>query len=132
MPYGSIMIATNEWGKRKLGIEHLREADEVKGQLGWFFLSAGFAGSFAALCTQPLDVTKTRLQTQTCLQTCNIENCGTVAAMPKYRGFIDTVFTIWRTEGFFAFFRGSSARACISFPAAAISWGTYETVKSLL
>jgi len=138
LPYGSIMVAGNEWGKSMLGIADIRDAQSVRDNIGWFFLSAGLSGACAAICTQPLDVLKTRLQTQDCMLMCGTAECPSPPPAPcglrreaKYTGIRDTVTKIVRQEGYTAFFRGAQARAAICMPSAAISWGTYEAVKSL-
>lgn len=57
VPYSAIMLPINEWLKKTMN---------PSGKLNpiVFFLSGGIAGSVAAALTCPLDVVKTRLQTQ--------------------------------------------------------------------
>lgn len=55
-----------------------------KVSVGWHFASAGVAGVVASACTQPLDVVKTRLQTQEILRV-GFENNAVV-----YRGLLPT------------------------------------------
>eukprot|EP00397_Hematodinium_sp_SG-2012_P005047 GEMP01005064.1.p1 GENE.GEMP01005064.1~~GEMP01005064.1.p1 ORF type:complete len:381 (+),score=85.86 GEMP01005064.1:1247-2389(+) len=173
IPYGCVMVAGNEFGKKRLGLNELQDAESVRRNLGWFFLSAGLSGAVAALCTQPLDVTKTRLQTQDCLLACQTtcvvptttytsassivagrtptfpsgatsSTTSTATSDPcpikapearrqaKYTGIADAFTKILAQEGAATFYKGSLARAAICVPAAAISWGTYESVKSML
>eukprot|EP00913_Durusdinium_trenchii_P016712 g15709.t1 len=62
LPFGSILVASNESLKQILGIRKSRQ--DTRALLPWHFLSAGLSGAIASACTQPLDVVKTRLQTQ--------------------------------------------------------------------
>ena len=57
IPYGGVMVATNESLKQVLNPSGERNIPA-------FFLSGAGAGGLAALITNPLDVAKTRLQTQ--------------------------------------------------------------------
>ena len=88
------------------------------------------AASVASLSTHPLDVIKTRLQTQDvlCKGSCTLR----LNSAPKYPSFSVAVKTILKEEGVNGFYRGLVPRALLSIPAAATCWGTYETVKQLL
>merc|ERR1712187_484015 len=47
-------------------------------------------------------------------------------------GFIEMVWSTYQTHGITGFFRGTLPRICLATPAAAVSWGTYETVRLAL
>jgi solute carrier family 25 iron transporter 28/37 len=81
--------------------------------------AGGVAGGCAALVTTPLDVVKTRLQTQG-------------ATNQRYSGAVDAVRTIYAHEGPNAFVRGMGPRVLFHIPSMAICWTTYESVKYLL
>mmetsp|Transcript_22688 Transcript_22688/g.18780 ORF Transcript_22688/g.18780 Transcript_22688/m.18780 type:complete len:89 (-) Transcript_22688:146-412(-) len=51
---------------------------------------------------------------------------------PRYSSVTSAAKLIWMEEGFRGFFRGMVPRFCLSIPATATCWGTYETVKALL
>lgn len=85
---------------------------------------AGFAGGFAAAFTSPLDVIKTRLQTQGDKQIANNR------MIPLYSGSLHAARTILKTEGYKAFFRGISARVFWIIPSTAIAMSTFEFLKS--
>merc|ERR1719343_1811101 len=76
-----------------------------------YFLCAGFSGGVAAAITSPLDVLKTRYQTQ------------------KELGFFELIRSTYRSSGLTGFFRGTLPRICLATPAAAVSWGTYESIR---
>lgn len=66
LPYGSVFVASNESIKKLLDIRPSRSGEQ-RSVLPWYFLAAGMSGACASMATQPLDVVKTRLQTQDCL-----------------------------------------------------------------
>lgn len=151
IPYAATMVATNETMK-----EFINPHGEH--QMSTFLLSGATSGAVAAIVTTPLDVVKTRLQTQsltvpTLGSTPDVRNFSTstgggggpkvphlklgvanfyTSATPAYTGFVDAVQKIYRTEGTRGFFRGVRPRLMLHTPSLAISWGTYEYVKKLL
>jgi len=80
------------------------------------------AGALGTIVTIPIDVVKTRLQTQ--LQ------------LPKgerlYSGIVDAFRTIVKTEGKGALLRGLVPRLFQTIPAASITFASYEFYKGLL
>mmetsp|Transcript_131527 Transcript_131527/g.420757 ORF Transcript_131527/g.420757 Transcript_131527/m.420757 type:complete len:458 (+) Transcript_131527:92-1465(+) len=185
VPFGGVLVASNESIKLSLGLGggsgSGSRGEALRSELPWYFLSAGLSGALASGATHPLDVIKTRLQTQdvmaqtppwssssssssssagrlrpaditssraSCAATA-AEGAGAAAARaeafavaapspgissltPKYSGFVSAVSTMIREEGWHAFTRGMLPRMLHAVPAAAMCWGTYETVKSWL
>jgi len=76
----------------------------------------------AAAISTPLDVVKTRLQTEG------------VTSNTKYRntGVLSVLRQIIQEEGNQAIWRGLKPRILFHVPSAAICWGTYETMKELI
>ena len=135
-PYGAVLVAANEKIKSLLVPADISESKEAL--LPRFFLSAGLAAACASVLTHPLDVVKTRLQTQDCFckeppVTCprRMAAVPTVRA-PKYTDFFASVKLIHAEEGIRGFYRGLIPRAALSVPGAAMCWGTYESVKTFL
>jgi len=87
-------------------------------------LAGGGAGALGGLLSTPLDVIKTRIQTQNI--TCNYGK--TAGCVSKNNGF-KLCKIICREEGLRGFTRGASARVFYFMPSAAIVWTTYETIK---
>lgn len=138
MPYAAVMMATNESLKKVL--------NPSGGHNLPAFLAAGAgAGAAAAALTTPLDVVKTKLQTQA-LTTADV--CGRsvpqslalecksagLRGMPtrRYTGMAQALRAVWAAEGLAGLFRGLQPRLLVHMPSVAISWTTYETMKRAL
>lgn len=74
------------------------------------------AGAFAAALTNPLDVAKTRLQTQS--------DVGIY-----YKGMVHAFMSIKETDGIKGYAKGLGPRMIFHSMSAGILWGTYEYVK---
>ena len=60
------------------------------------------------------------------------KECGFELKKVRYRDFLQTIRLIYQTEGIRAFTKGVGPRMCINVPSTALSWGTYELVKSFI
>lgn len=129
VPYMGLLVASNESLKRFLHINGSdgsgRDASLSAAPL--YFASAGVSGMLAATATLPLDVVKTRLQTQVG----GLADASTPStpSKPRYTGIVPTVKVIWQEEGARGFSRGLGPRVALAMPSAAICWGTYETIR---
>lgn len=160
LPYGMVMVSTNEY------LREVLESDPTKPpDLKTSLLAGSGAGMVAAAVTTPLDRVKTRLQTQrmgeaiaiTLQENQNLacEKTGGAAAAPsvggscpkavaerammtgsigspKYGGLSDAFHSIVREEGSAGLFRGMTPRLMTHTPAVAISWTAYEAAKRWL
>eukprot|EP00897_Mesotaenium_endlicherianum_P003920 jgi/Mesen1/3556/ME000199S02713 len=79
----------------------------------------GLAGSTAAFVTTPLDVVKTRLQTQ-------------LPGVVQYKGVRDAMAVIVRQEGVAGLYRGLVPRLVIYVSQGAVFFASYELLKRLL
>jgi len=77
----------------------------------------GAAGGLAGLLSTPLDVVKTRIQTDC--------KCGK-------RPIRCVIREVTRKEGFLSLWAGYGARTIYHIPSAAITWSTYELMKKAL
>jgi len=87
----------------------------------WELLSAGaLAGVPAAYLTTPCDVVKTRLQVETTRDN------------KAYSSIPNAFRSIWKQEGFKAFFKGGLARVCRSAPQFGFTLATYELFQRMV
>ncbi|RPA89394.1 mitochondrial carrier [Choiromyces venosus 120613-1] len=82
-------------------------------------ISGAIAGMPAAYLTTPCDVIKTRLQVEA------------RKGQTHYRGLIHCASTIWREEGFKAFYKGGPARILRSSPQFGFTLAAYEVLQTL-
>lgn len=118
VPFTAIHFPIYEATKKMLN----REGDEEDEGLIVQLIAGGLAGGAAAAATTPLDVLKTRLQTE---GVHSAKKYDSSAVFPSLR-------RIYEEEGMSALWRGWRPRVLFHIPAAAICWGTYETMKALL
>lgn len=108
-----------------------------------YFLCASISSGIAAGITTPLDVIKTRLQTQTEESHLKARVTGTLHRdakssrsysdyKPRYTSIKQTIIIIYGKEGYRGFLRGAVPRMLYFLPGAAISWGAYEYIKKLI
>ncbi|GAX73490.1 hypothetical protein CEUSTIGMA_g942.t1 [Chlamydomonas eustigma] len=100
--------------------EDLDEA--MEDSLSTQLLAGGLAGGVAAAVTTPFDVVKTRLQTQGVHSATQYGSTSVISVMSR----------IYQDEGMSALWRGLRPRVLFHVPAAAICWGTYESLKTFL
>mmetsp|Transcript_29607 Transcript_29607/g.48850 ORF Transcript_29607/g.48850 Transcript_29607/m.48850 type:complete len:388 (+) Transcript_29607:98-1261(+) len=139
IPYGSIMVSTNEVVKA-----YLTSAEQQQhvnyGQHGHHapspsiavcLVSSSMGGLMASFLTTPLDRIKTVLQIQQLQPAC--ERYGSCPKLSSERLEVrQAVKSILRQEGVAGLFKGSLPRMLSHTPAVAISWTTYETAKQWL
>lgn len=126
IPYGGVMMATNESIKRVVN-------PSGAFSLPTFMLSAGFSGALAGLVTTPFDVVKTRLQTQSLVGHADVSR-GKAPREFKiiYDGFGSAARALYKEEGALGFTRGAGPRMLMFGPSCAVSWGAYESAKEIL
>mmetsp|Transcript_62334 Transcript_62334/g.140468 ORF Transcript_62334/g.140468 Transcript_62334/m.140468 type:complete len:348 (+) Transcript_62334:101-1144(+) len=135
IPYTGLLVAANDSLKRLWHLER-GGSGEALSSAHMYFLCAGISGGFAAAMTLPLDVVKTRLQTQGLPSAFGAPetpdtSAGRLQAL-QHTGVLSTARSIMQTDGLRGFFRGLVPRVVLSAPSAAISWGVYETVRMSL
>jgi len=115
IPYSGTYFASYEFLKKLLlpeGVDHSNFVNCVAG---------GGAGILSAALTNPLDVARTRLQTQ-----------SDVTKEIKYKNMHQALLVLWQEEGFRGFSAGILPRMIFHSTSAAICWATYEYVKKML
>eukprot|EP01126_Amoeba_proteus_P054546 TRINITY_DN671_c0_g1_i4.p1 TRINITY_DN671_c0_g1~~TRINITY_DN671_c0_g1_i4.p1 ORF type:complete len:201 (+),score=29.84 TRINITY_DN671_c0_g1_i4:424-1026(+) len=94
-------------------------------QRGWFpydevkhMLAGGTAGVVGTVLSIPIDVVKTRMQTQISL-----------APAERYKGVFDCIKSIWKKEGPSTFLKGLGPRLVQTIPSASLTFMIYEKIK---
>lgn len=96
---------------------------ETFGDEGWAVLvSGGMAGVATWASVYPVDVVKTRVQTQSGLFDCAVRS----------RGAWEVAGEAWAREGMAVFFRGVGVCCVRAFVVNAAQWGVYEWCFGLL
>eukprot|EP00300_Choanocystis_sp_HF-7_P006718 c14864_g1_i2.p1 GENE.c14864_g1_i2~~c14864_g1_i2.p1 ORF type:complete len:340 (+),score=42.90 c14864_g1_i2:60-1079(+) len=120
IPFFAIQLATYHTAKDLLGSDSHGNASFESVVSHW--VSGGLSGATAAAFTTPLDVIRTRLQTQ------GLE--GRVGAQ-RFRGTRHVARHIMNVEGIRGFTNGWLPRVLFHVPGSAICWATYELCKDL-
>uniref|UniRef100_H3GPZ2 Mitoferrin n=1 Tax=Phytophthora ramorum TaxID=164328 RepID=H3GPZ2_PHYRM len=119
-----------------------------------YIASGAAAGALAGALTNPLDVAKTRLQTQSMMvaEEASLQTRGVSITVPpscsingragvervepvlrrQYAGLMDALIQIKAQEGYAGFFRGVYPRLLVHAPSVAVSWTTFEVLKKTL
>ena len=131
-PHAVTTVVINE------NLKKIVKPKERQRQFLSYFFCAAVAGSVASIVTIPLDNIKTKLQTQSTDSYCEkceetkINKCGSDNII-KYRDIPSTIKILYNEQGIKnGFFRGILPRVMFHAPSCAISWGSYEFLKSLL
>jgi solute carrier family 25 (mitochondrial aspartate/glutamate transporter), member 12/13 len=116
VPFSAIYFPTYSHLKRNV----FGESPTKKLGILQLLLSGAIAGMPAAYLTTPCDVIKTRLQVEA------------RKGEASYTGLRHAAKTIWKEEGFKAFFKGGPARILRSSPQFGFTLAAYEVLQSLL
>jgi solute carrier family 25 phosphate transporter 23/24/25/41 len=121
-PYSAIDIVTFELLKEQYAIRKaqylgIHEEDAQPGSFITAIIGAT-SGVFGATVVYPLNVVRTRLQTQ-----------GTAMHPPTYTGLWDATQKTMRNEGIRGFYKGLTPNLLKVAPAISITWVCYENCK---
>ncbi|EAQ86749.1 hypothetical protein CHGG_08002 [Chaetomium globosum CBS 148.51] len=124
-PYSAIDIGTFEMLKKSYTRAVARyygihEDDAQIGNVATAVLGAS-SGALGATIVYPLNVLRTRLQTQ-----------GTAMHPPTYTGIVDVATKTFRNEGVRGLYKGLTPNLLKVAPALSITWVCYENMKSIL
>ncbi len=125
LPYSSMLVALNE--NLKIYVQPRKR----KNRFLSYFLCASVAGCIASVITNPLDVVKTRLQTQNMTAGLVSDTSDEVMVNVKYRDIWSSTKLMIMKEGLRSFSRGVGPRALQASTSSALSWVTYEFIKHL-
>ena len=129
VPFSALMMSLNESIRKVLN-------PSGKHSLSTYLISGGIAGAVAGALTTPLDVVKTKLQTQG-LGELRAHAAGAVPSAPssfsvRYPGFAAAASAIIREDGYRGFARGAGPRMIMFGSSCAISWAAYEGMKGVI
>lgn len=124
-PYSAIDMGTFEFLKKsytryKARYYGIHEEDATPGNIMTGIIGAS-SGAFGATVVYPLNVLRTRLQTQ-----------GTLMHPPTYTGIWDVTRRTYQKEGMRGMYKGLTPNLLKVAPALSITWVVYENSKKLL
>ncbi|KAJ4986904.1 calcium dependent mitochondrial carrier protein [Stagonosporopsis vannaccii] len=124
-PYAALDLGTFEYLKRYVARRNAKRlgCHESDAEPGGFMTAAigGFSGAFGASAVYPLNVLRTRLQSQ-----------GTVMHPKTYTGIVDVTRQTIQGEGFRGLFRGLTPNLLKVVPAVSITYVVYDKSKKML
>ena len=124
IPFSGLLVTINENLKSYFLGEH------YNGMTG-YFACAAIAGATSAALTTPMDVIKTRMQTQGEPRSISTSSLK-VKNKLRYLSIKNTVLHIWANEGMRGFTKGVVPRSLFFLPSSAVSWATYEYIKRIM
>lgn len=124
-PYSAIDLTTFEYTKRlfvsyNARKRHCHEDDASPGNFATACMGA-FSGAFGASVVYPINVLRTRLQSQ-----------GTAIHPPTYTGIVDVTVRTIKGEGFRGLFKGITPNLLKVVPAVSITYVVYDNSKRAL
>ena len=124
-PYAALDLGTFEYLKRYVARRNAKRlgCHESDAEPGGFMTAAigGFSGAFGASAVYPLNVLRTRLQSQ-----------GTVMHPKTYTGIMDVTRQTIQGEGVRGLFRGLTPNLLKVVPAVSITYVVYDKSKKML
>ena len=126
-PYSSIDLTTYEYLKKFVTNRNAQKfhvsGDDDEAQPGNFTTASigAFSGAFGATAVYPLNLLRTRLQSQ-----------GTAIHPQTYTGMWDVTVKTYKGEGIRGFFRGVTPNLLKVVPAVSITYVVYDNSKALL
>ena len=105
------------WKARKSG----RHEEDIQPPTWLTGVFGAFSGALGATIVYPLNVLRTRLQTQ-----------GTRMHPARYTGIADVARKTWRHEGYRGLYKGLTPNIMKVAPALSITWVVYERAKDLM
>ncbi|KAF2018709.1 calcium dependent mitochondrial carrier protein-like protein [Aaosphaeria arxii CBS 175.79] len=124
-PYAAIDLGTFEYLKRTIATRNAkrRGCHESDAEPGGFMTAAigGFSGAFGASAVYPLNLLRTRLQSQ-----------GTVLHPRTYTGIVDVTRQTIQGEGFRGLFKGLTPNLLKVVPAVSITYVVYDKSKKMI
>lgn len=124
-PYAALDLGTFEYLKRAVATRSakIRGCHEEDAQPGGFVTAAigGFSGAFGATAVYPLNLLRTRLQSQ-----------GTVLHPRTYTGIMDVTRQTIQGEGMRGLFKGLTPNLLKVIPAVSITYVVYDKSKKAI
>ena len=103
--------------------------EKRKNKLFYYFICASISGTIESILTNPMDVLKTRLQTQNTLAGMQADIMFDDVVHVKYKNFSSTAKKMIAEEGIKSFVKGTIPRAMQASLSSALSWVSYEFIK---
>lgn len=123
LPYSAMVVNFNE------NLKTLIKPHKRNYKFFYYFICASISGVIASILTNPLDVIKTRLQTQNTVAGVEADIIFDDVVHAKYASIVSTYQQIKVKEGLGGFVKGTFPRAMQASMSSALSWVSYEIIK---